>query len=192
MSIPRPLLAGLLLLLPEIALAHTGHGIAGGLATGLLHPITGLDHLLAMVAVGLLAVRLGGRLLWALPLAFPLLMLLGAIAGAGVLGAGAVEAGILLSVVILGGLIARGRPLSEGLALGLVGVFALFHGQAHGVLMPVGDGLAYAAGLLGATAGLHALGIGLALALTRLDVAAWPRWVGGGIALSGVALLMVA
>jgi urease accessory protein len=187
----RLLAPALLLVLPGTALAHTGHGEAAGLASGLLHPLTGVDHVLAMVAVGLLAVRLGGRALWGLPLAFMAMLLL-----AGVLGMGGpglpVELGIGLSVVVLGALIAAGRPLPQALALALVAVFAGFHGYAHGAEMPLGaHGLAYAAGFVAATGGLHLLGIALGAGLARIPALPAARALGLTIAVCGVAILAV-
>lgn len=191
MMFQRLLFAGLLVALPGSALAHTGHGHVGGLASGLLHPITGLDHVLAMVAVGLLAAHLGGRSLWALPLAFMGTMLIaGAVAVAG-LPLPWVEFGILASVLVLGGLIASGRTLPGTLALGLAAVFALFHGYAHGHEMPAtASGLIYAAGFVSTTGLLHATGIALGLALGRFGSAAAVRSAGLAIAVTGVGLVV--
>lgn len=162
------LMPALLVMLPAAALAHTGHGEVSGLQSGLVHPTSGLDHMLAMLAVGLLGVQLGGRMIWAMPLAFMSVMLAGgALAMAGV-GMPGVEAGILLSVVVLGALLAAGRSLPQALSLAVAALFALFHGHAHGSEMPLAaGGLAYALGFLLSTAALHAAGAGLALGLSR-------------------------
>jgi urease accessory protein len=169
---PRPLALlalTLLALLPTAALAHTGHAAAGGLASGFLHPLGGLDHVLAMVAVGLLAWNLGGRALWLVPLAF-----VAAMAAAGAIGmAGTalplVELGIGLSVVAIGGLVALGLRLPTALAMGIAAVFAIFHGHAHGTEMdPTASGLGYGVGFVAATVLLHATGILAGLGLGRL------------------------
>jgi urease accessory protein len=186
----RALSMGLLIILPDTALAHTGHGSASGFGAGLLHPLTGLDHVLAMVAVGMLGLQIGGRAVWALPLAFMSVMLAG---GAMALGASlllpVVEVGILLSVLVLGGAIALGRPLLQALALGLVALFAIFHGHAHGAEAPAAaNGLLYGLGLGTATGILHASGIGLGFALGLLGPRDALRYAGLGIVVLGVGL----
>jgi urease accessory protein len=151
------------------AFAHPGHGDTAGFAHGFMHPLGGLDHVLAMVAVGLLAAHLGGRALWLVPSAF-----MAAMAAAGALGMAGVaipyaEAGIMLSIVVLGlvAILRIGMPVS--VAMALAGFFAIFHGYAHGAEMPAGaSGLTYAAGFLAATALLHAAGIAIGLATGRL------------------------
>jgi urease accessory protein len=192
---PRPLALlalTLLALLPTAALAHTGHAAAGGLASGFLHPLGGLDHVLAMVAVGLLAWNLGGRALWLVPFAF-----VAAMAAAGAIGmAGTalplVELGIGLSVVAIGGLVALGLRLPTALAMGIAAVFAIFHGHAHGTEMdPTASGLAYGLGFAAATALLHATGILAGLGLGRLAAGggALSRASGAAIAALGVLIL---
>ena len=175
------------------ALAHTGAGSVSGFAAGLHHPLGGLDHLLAMVAVGILAAQLGGRALWAVPAAFVGMMLVGGLAAMAGIGLPLVELGIVGSVVILGAVIALGRRLPLAGAVALAGVLAVFHGHAHGLEMPAAaSGLAYAAGFALATAGLHAAGIGLGLATRRLGEGvgrAVMRIGGAGVAAAGVALL---
>lgn len=185
-------LAIALTLLPGAALAHTGQDTASGLSHGIMHPLGGLDHILAMVLVGILAFQIGGRAIWLLPLSF-----LAAMAGAGLLGMAGVfvpfvEQGIMLSIVVLGAVVAFGFVAPVSLAAILVGLFAVFHGYAHGAEMPeTASGLAYGAGFLAATALLHALGIGIGalfahLAKARgLDLA---RWVGSAASLTGIAL----
>lgn len=154
----------ILLVSSTAALAHTGHGDAAGFAHGFMHPLGGYDHVLAMVAVGLLAAHLGGRALWLVPAAF-----VAAMAASGALGvAGApvpfVESGIMLSIVVLGlaAVLRVNMPVSAAMAL--VAFFAIFHGTAHGAEMPAdASGLTYAAGFLTATALLHAAGIAIGL-----------------------------
>ena len=159
--------AGILLpglLAPGAALAHPGHGEAMGLAAGFAHPLGGLDHVAAMVAVGLIAALRGGRALWLLPLVFLAMMALGAGAGMLRLPLPFAEAGILASLVAFGLLTVFGRGLPLALLAGLLGAFAVFHGHAHGVEMPeTASGLRYSLGFLGATALLHAAGLGLGL-----------------------------
>lgn len=189
MCFQRAVFSVLLAACPGVALAHTGHEPAAGFAAGLAHPMTGADHLLAMLAVGLLAAQLGGRALLSLPLAFLGVMALGAWLGTAGLGLPVVEAGILASVVVLGALLACGRPLPQSLALSLVAAFALLHGQAHGAGMPAAtDPLAYGAGFLLTTAGLHGLGMALGASLARTGGLAPLRYVGGAIVLGGLGL----
>lgn len=146
---------------PTIAQAHPGlhmHGFAEGLA----HPLTGLDHLLAMIAVGFWAASLGGRARWIVPAAFVSVMAGGALAGAVGLPALAIEYLIAASVVALGLLIAFEVRIPTAPAAALVGLFALAHGYAHGAEAPAGQGLlAFAVGFIASTALLHGVGLGL-------------------------------
>ena len=179
-------------LLPTAALAHTGIGAAGGFAHGFWHPIGGLDHVLAMVAVGAFAVRLGGRAVWLVPAAFVAMMAVGGFAGMEGIQLPFVETGIALSVVVLGLAVAFQWKLPVAAASALVGLFAIFHGHAHGSEMPVdASGLAYAAGFMLATASLHVAGIGLGLAVGRIGARSRLalQASGGAMALAGVALL---
>ncbi|MEW6255210.1 MAG: HupE/UreJ family protein [Pseudomonadota bacterium] len=190
----RTCLATVLLgLLPSIALAHTGAGDAHGFAHGFFHPLTGIDHVLAMVAVGILAWQCGGRALWAVPLAFVAVMVAGGVLGVSGLDLPFVEIAIALSVVVLGTAVALGITLPLAAAMGLAGVFALFHGHAHGAEMPEdASGLAYGLGFVLATAALHLAGLGLGMGIARLGErhgAALVRMSGAAIALGGVALL---
>ena len=142
-----PILAALVLT-PSLALAHPGHGPATGLANGLAHPLTGMDHLCAMIAVGLWAAQRGGKALWAVPLTFVSMMTLGAIIGMGGHPLPFVEQGIAASVLILGILIAAAIRLPVAASAILVGLFALFHGYAHGAEMPgTASGLLYGFGI---------------------------------------------
>jgi urease accessory protein len=158
------------LLLPSLASAHTGVGDPSGFLHGLGHPIGGLDHVLAMVAVGLWAAQIGGKALWLLPSSFVLTMAGSSVLGHLALPLPGVEQGILASDFSLGLLllVAPCLPLTIGMAI--VSFLAMFHGYAHGAEMPAtAAGLTYGAGFILSTAGLHLLGIGIGLALDRLQ-----------------------
>lgn len=190
----RPLLAaGFLTLLPSMAFAHTGVGDAHGLAHGFLHPLTGLDHVLAMVAVGILAWQSGGRAVWAVPVTFVALMVVGGALGASGIDLPYVEIAIALSVVVLGAAVAFGVTLPLAGAMAIAGFFALFHGHAHGAEMPDdASGLAYGLGFVAATAALHLAGIGIGMGIARLGErhgAVLVRASGAAIALGGVMLV---
>ncbi len=174
------------------ALAHTGAGAASGLSAGLLHPIGGLDHLLAMVAVGVLAAQQGGRALWIVPAAFVGMMILGGVLAIAGVGMPMVEIGILGSVIVLGGAVALGKQMPLAVAAGLVGLFAIFHGHAHGAEMPAGANvLEYAVGFALVTMVLHAAGIGLCFAVRSVAGKLAPftlRATGVAVTGAGVAL----
>ncbi len=171
------------------ALAHTGVGAVHGFGAGLLHPLFGVDHLLAMVAVGLWAGLTGGRARLAYPLAFVGMMVLSGLWGMSGAALPGVEIGIAVSVVVLGLAIALRAtpPLAAGAAA--CAIFAIFHGHAHGAELPQGaSGLGYALGFVLATAALHGAGLALAeLLAARAPLLA--RVAGGGLALAGVAIL---
>lgn len=182
-----------LIALPTAALAHTGHGDTAGFIHGFEHPIGGLDHILAMVAVGVFAFVLGGRALWLVPLSFVGMMAVGFLLGINQIEMPFVELGIALSSVVIGGMAALGRPMPVMAAMSIVGVFAIFHGHAHGAEMPAdAGGLNYALGFVAATALLHAAGIAGALGVSRL-VGKYGRTIaqiaGGAFALGGVGVL---
>jgi urease accessory protein len=152
------------------ASAHVGHG-AEGFIHGFMHPIGGLDHLLAMLASGLLGAMIGDKARWLVPVTFIVAMLAGGVLGASGFELPLVETMILASVVVLAGLAVFGRSLGLSRLLPLIGGFALFHGFAHGAEMPANvSALEYAAGFVGATALLHAAAIIAVLGYTR----AWP------------------
>ena len=178
---------------PTIAAAHPGHDGAPGFIHGFLHPLGGLDHILAMVAVGLFAARLGGRALWLVPASFVVTMAAAGVAGMAGLALPSVEAGIALSILVLGAAIALEATMPVAAAMGLVAFFAVFHGHAHGTEMPqTMSGLAYGTGFVAATAALHALGIGLGLVIGRTSELFGRRVLqigGGAAALAGAALL---
>jgi urease accessory protein len=181
-------LAAAALLAPEAAFAHPGLGHAAGFAHGFAHPLGGLDHVLAMVAVGMFAANLGGRALWAVPLSFVALMAVGGALGVAQIGIPYVETGIALSVVILGLVVALQAQWPVAAAMALVGVFALFHGHSHGTEMPLDvSGATYAAGFMLATALLHMAGIGLGIGMSQWRRAA--QLSGAGLALVGIGLL---
>ena len=180
-------LAVLPALLATPALAHTGPEAHGALAAGLEHPLLGVDHVLAMLAVGVWAAGLGGRALAAIPAAFLASMLGGfALALAGI-WLPAVEPMILASVVVLGLAVAAALRPSPVVAASLVGGFALFHGHAHGAELGGVGALAFGAGLAAATTLLHVAGLGLGLLVARGAVA---RVLGAGTALVGAALMV--
>jgi urease accessory protein len=189
----RALLPLLFIALPTAALAHTGHGDTSGFLHGFLHPVGGIDHVLAMVAVGVFAYVLGGRALWLVPLSFVGMMAVGFLLGLGQVDVPFVELGIALSSIVIGAAAAWGRPMPVAAAMSLVGVFAIFHGHAHGAEMPVdASGLEYAAGFIVATALLHAAGIAAAMGVAKL-VGKYGKPVaqvaGGLFALGGVGVL---
>ena len=179
--------------LPTIASAHSGHDGTPGFIHGFLHPLGGLDHILAMVAVGLFAARLGGRALWLVPASFVVTMAAAGVAGMAGLALPYVEAGIALSILVLGAAIALETTMPVAAAMGLVAFFAVFHGHAHGTEMPqTMSGLAYGTGFVAATAALHALGIGLSLVIGRSGEMFGRRVLqvgGSAAALAGAALL---
>lgn len=179
-----------LLLAPTLAHAHPGHDVTG-FSHGFAHPLSGLDHLLAMLAVGLWAAQMGGRARWAVPATFVTVMALGGALGMMGLHLPMVESGIAASVLVLGLLIALSARLSLAAAMPLVGLFALFHGYAHGAEMPASvSGLEYAAGFALATAALHAAGIGLGMGIQRATSAPLVRFAGAAIAITGVVLAL--
>ena len=166
--------------------AHTGQGALGGFQSGFAHPVFGLDHLLAMLAVGIWGAQMGGRRVWTLPVTFPLIMALGGIAGMAGLYLPQVELGIALSVLVLGLAIAIAWRPFEWVALILIAIFAVFHGYAHGIELPnAADPAAYSAGFVIATGAIHIIGIGIGLVLSKLLHGWVSRGLGGAIAVSG-------
>jgi len=183
-----------LLIAATAAQAHTGVGNTGGILPGVAHPISGMDHVLAMVAVGLFAAHLGGRALWLVPLAFVSMMAVGG--GLGMTGVSLplVEIVIGLSVVVVGLAITTERRLPTVGAMALVASFAVFHGHAHGAETPeAAAGWEYGMGFVLATAGLHAGGISLGLLLRNMSEGHGNRAfraVGSAVALGGIAILI--
>lgn len=165
----KALLAFFLVMLSSTAQAHqitSGSGFYAGFS----HPVLGLDHLLAMLSVGILSAQMGDRAIWTVPATFVVVMTLGGILGISQIGIPFVELGIALSVVLLGAALTAGRksPMYAGMAF--VGVFAVFHGYAHGVEMPgLANPLLYAAGFVSATALIHLMGVLFGLITLKLD-----------------------
>ena len=177
-SFAVPLLIALALAaMPHPAFAHVEQGQAAGFLTGLRHPWSGLDHVLAMIAVGLWGAQLGNPALWLLPVTFPMMMSLGAVMGLVGIGLPGVEVGIALSALLLGGMVMGEVRPKLAVAVLLVGFFAVFHGHAHGTELPPGQsGLLYSMGFVIATGCLHGMGIGIGLV---------HRWPAGKLALRG-------
>jgi urease accessory protein len=173
------------------ASAHTGIGAVHGFGAGLLHPISGLDHVLAMVAVGMLAATIGGRALWLVPASFVTAMVAGGVLGMSGVAVPGVEQGILASVVVLGATVAVAQRMPAALAMALAAGFAVFHGHAHGAEMPAAaSGLSYGLGFVIATVLLHGAGIAAGLGAERLSRTA-VRVGGGAIAALGLVLFLV-
>src|SRR4051794_14268348 len=182
-------LLGSVALLPALAQAHPLHGTANSFSSGLNHPLHGLDHILAMVAVGLWAAQMGGRALWLVPATFVGLMTLGGMLGMLAVPLPGVEAGILVSVLALGLLIAAAARLPLAASMALVGLFAIFHGHAHGTELPAAaSGLTYGLGFVLATIALHACGMGVGLLAQKRFTLPAIRFAGGAIALGGLCL----
>lgn len=182
--------AFLLLLIAGTASAHDGTGTVGGFTSGFMHPVLGWDHVVAMVAVGLWGAFLGRPAIWILPVVFPLVMAFGGALGVAGVALPAVETGIAVSAVVLGIMVALAAKPPIWIAAVIVGVFAIFHGHAHGTELPTAaNPFAYALGFVIATGLLHICGIAFG------QLIKWPagrvavRTVGGLIALAGVAFL---
>ena len=186
-------IAAALIAIPSQALAHTGHGAVSGFFHGFEHPVGGLDHVLAMVLVGMLGFQLGGRALYALPASFVGVMAAGGALGMAGIGIPFVEAGIALSVLVLGLAVAFRANAPLFAAIAVTGLFAVFHGHAHGAEMPAhASSLAYGLGFVLATAFLHAAGAGFGFCLARIGAKkgdAVLRLAGGAAAACGLAIL---
>lgn len=179
--------------LPQAAFAHIVNGAQGGFGSGFAHPLTGPDHFLAMFAVGIWGAQMGGRAVWTLPVTFPLIMVLGGVAGMLGLPLFGVEIGIALSIVALGlAIVWVWRP-PQAIALALVGIFAVCHGYAHGAELPLSaDPADYAIGFVVATGMIHLFGIAVGLELTKPRKGQFARLVGGAIAPIGLYFLAAA
>ena len=172
------------------AVAHVGDHSHMTLAEGLRHPFTGLDHLLAMVAVGLWASQLGRPALWLLPLTFPAVMVLGAAFGISGRELPLVEIAIAGSVLVLGAAIALAYRPSLVVGVGLIALFALAHGYSHGVALPASvSGLTFGIGFVATTLMLHAIGISLGMLANRVPLRYAARTAGAVIAAFGVFIL---
>jgi len=175
---------------PSVLLAHATGGETLGLVNGLLHPVSGLDHVLAMIAVGLWGAQLGAPAVWLLPITFPVVMALGGMLALLGVRLPAIEIGIALSAVALGLAVLREAKPRPWIAAALVGGFAIFHGHAHGTELPDGaNGLLYSIGFVVATGSLHACGIALGLAHRWPMGQAALRAAGGVVAAAGCVFL---
>ena len=188
-------LSSLLMSFSSLALAHPGHELVGnGLASayaGFMHPLTGWDHLLVMLAIGVWASKLGGKARWQLPLTFLSIMTLGAVLGLANITFSGVETAIAASVMAMGLILAINLPIPAISRISIVAIFAVFHGMAHGVELHSQQSYAVLGGILIATALLH--GIGLLLAPQRLNLAYWVQGsLAWGIALAGGYMLLAA
>jgi urease accessory protein len=183
--------AGLILIaslaVPASLSAHPRGGGATGFLAGLSHPVSGLDHVLAMIAVGLWGAQLGPPALWLLPVTFPMVMAFGGTLGLVGVKLPGIEVGIALSAIGLGAAVLFEARPKLWIAAVLVGFFAIFHGHAHGTELPAGaNGVLYSLGFVVATGLLHATGVGIGL------VHRWPagrtalRWAGAAVALAGL------
>lgn len=182
------LIALILLGVGSAAFAHPGHDVSG-LSAGLMHPFSGFDHLLAMVAVGLWAAQSGGRKIWLLPAAFMLMMAVGAKFALIYPFLSLIESGIAASVLVLGIIIALSLKLSVRLSVAITALFGFFHGYAHGLEMfGAIEAETYALGFLATTIALHLAGIVTGIA-TRIRFVRLPQTLGAAIATSGVWLL---
>jgi len=189
----RALLTAAFALVPSFAFAHTGVSEAHDAMHGFVHPLGGLDHVLAMVAVGIFATQLGGRAIWLVPTSFILAMITGGALGMTGIHLPLVETLIAVSVIALGAVICLNVALPVAGAMALVAIAAVFHGFAHGAEMPeTTSGLAYGAGFVAATALLHLAGIALGFAINAIGASSSKivRGAGGAIALAGIAVLV--
>ncbi len=169
---------------PAAAWAHVGSGASGGFLTGVQHPVSGLDHVLAMIAVGLWGAQLGAPALWLLPVAFPMMMAFGGMFGLMGIPLPGVEVGIAVSAVVLGIMVLTEARPALAVSLAIVAFFAIFHGHAHGTELPQGQsGLLYSMGFVMATGCLH--GVGIAIGLVH-------RWNAGRMALRAAGALVCA
>jgi urease accessory protein len=169
---------------PYSAWAHVSSGEAGGFLTGLQHPVSGLDHVVAMLAVGLWGAQLGAPAMWILPVVFPMMMAMGGTLGLMGVPLPGVEVGIAVSAVVLGFMVLKEARVKLQFAMVIVAFFAVFHGHAHGTELPAGQsGLLYSMGFVAATGCLH--GIGITIGLIH-------RWQMGRLALRGAGSIVCA
>jgi urease accessory protein len=183
----RAAAVGLVVLLAATpAAAHTGTGLPGGFVSGFMHPLSGFDHMLAMVSVGLWGAFLGRPLVFALPVIFPTVMAFGGLLAMLGVHLPPVEIGIAISVLVLGGVIAAAYVAPVWLACVIVAIFAIFHGYAHGKELPsAADPIGYSVGFVLATGLLHVVGIGIGTIHDRKGGMLVVRGLGGAIALCG-------
>lgn len=190
MKLERLFLAFLLLCASSVAFAHSGEGAGGGFISGFTHPLFGWDHVAAMIAVGIWGAFLGRPAIWILPVVFPLIMAFGGVLGIMGVPIPGIETGIAVSSIVIGLLIALALRTPLWVAAIIVGLFAIFHGHAHGTELPgSANPLAYSIGFVLATGMLHLAGIAFG-ELMRLPKGEWIVRAGGGfIALAGVGFL---
>ncbi|MBI5199148.1 MAG: HupE/UreJ family protein [Nitrospirae bacterium] len=186
------LIAFVMILLPAIAASHINSDDSN-FFTGLRHPVFGFDHLIAMVTVGLLSAQLGGMAIWTVPATFVSVMVIGGVFGMNGIGLPLIEYGIAVSVLALGGVLALARKLPTSFAMAFVGIFAMFHGYAHGTEMPrLAEPALYALGFSVATAGLHIIGAVTGYFAVRDQYGAkLLRITGAIIAMSGVYFVLL-
>lgn len=183
-------IATVLMLVADPVLAHTQEGLVGGFISGFLHPMLGWDHVTAMVAVGLWGAFLRAPAIWLLPVVFPVVMAVGGAAGVAGIPLPRVEIGIAVSSIVLGLLVAFAVRAPLGLAVAIVGIFAIFHGYAHGREMPeASSAIAFAIGFVLATGFLHLCGIAFGILVRVPGGAVAVRAVGALIALAGLRFL---
>ena len=179
-----------LAVVPVAALAHEEAGQAEGFLAGLAHPVSGLDHVLAMIAVGLWGAVLGPPAIWVLPVAFPLVMAVGGLMGLLGFPLPGVEVGIAVSAIVLGAMVLAELRPPLWLAAAIVAFFAVFHGHAHGRELPEGtSALLYSLGFVVATGVLHAVGILIGVAHRWAAGRQIVRVAGGAVALAGLFFL---
>lgn len=175
--------ASLVMLWPQLAMAHIESGEAGGFLSGLSHPVSGLDHIIAMVAVGLWGAQLGMPAIWVLPVAFPMMMAFGGMLGLIGMPLPGVEVGIATSAVVLGALVLGEVRLALMFSVPIVAFFAIFHGHAHGTELQEGqNAMLYSLGFVASTGLLHASGIVIGLL---------HRWPSGRVVLRGAGALVM-
>jgi urease accessory protein len=168
---------------PVIAWGHAETGEAGGFLSGMSHPVSGLDHVVAMIAVGLWGAQLGMPAIWILPVAFPMMMAVGGMLGLVGFPVPGVEIGIALSAIVLGALVLGRIRVPTVAAVIIVGFFAIFHGHAHGTELPAGqNALLYSLGFVIATGLLHAVGITIGL-IQRWELGGQVLRAAGGLVL---------
>jgi urease accessory protein len=173
-----------------LAHAHVQTGEASGFLTGVGHPVSGLDHVVAMTAVGLWGAQLGAPALWLLPVTFPMMMALGGLVGLLGVALPGLEVGIAASAVVLGLVVMFALRPPLAVAVALVAVFAIFHGHAHGTELPPGQSaLLYSMGFVVATGCLHGVGVAIGV------IHRW-RWgqtllraAGAVVALAGIVFM---
>ncbi len=177
---------------PVLLFAHPGFGNSTGFVHGFAHPLSGLDHMIAMVAIGIWAVQVGGKATWLIPLSFVSMMIAGAVLGASGIALPFVETGIIMSVLILGVLIIASVRMPVILGMIVAGLFALCHGHSHGTEIPAtASGIAFIAGFTLSTVMLHLGGIGLGYTAAKVSKEKLVRLAGIPIFIAGLVMLFM-